>query len=300
MAVYVKVGAVGGGSWRQIADGNIRYKKPSWDQDPNTWFVPTKVYVLVGNLGNGSWRDAAYASYPNPPTTPWVVAWNYGATHTGFYGPTSGPPVQDYHVERLDYWGTPIEGYYQPGGERVWGTPQDTQHQFRARSRGVNGLHSAWSGNLRVGIGHPETYNYGWVERSRGWYQQIDGIWYRDWWIAIPLPSRVLLTAMHYSLMTPQSSILSTGYSNRSLTHVMYDQDWGDMPRWDSPLYWIEYGYYNWGDGRHFGVVPIGSGWGTGSNSYYGVHGALGLEGTEYYDNWEHISTNPGQANYYW
>ena len=304
MPVYVKVGNLGGGSWRQIADGNLRVKHGG-GIGGGWWHVPTKCYVKIGDLGGGYWKDTGYASYPNPPTSIWVVAWNYGATHTAFYGPSSGPPVQDYHIERLDYWGNPVEGYYQTSGERVWSTPQDTHHQFRVRSRGVNGLHSDWSSPyLRVAIGHAATPNYGWVERARGWETYVEGGGRNandPWWFYVP--GRIYISGMHWRNLYAASSSVVTPGTNRTVNYIFNGGDYGPLHNNLGTIHSghsYDYGLGNWSDGN-WGIVPRGVGWSTTGNPYYQCHcDNIWLSGTEYYDSYEIVSWNPEQGNNYW
>ena len=237
---------------------------------------------------------------------PWVQAWNYTDTLTGFSGPSGGPPIDYYHIEKLNSGGTPVEGYYDTSGSRWWSTPQDTRWQFRVRSHGINGLFSNWVGNLRVGIGHPETYNYGWVERTRGWTSDTaSGYRNKDdpFWVGVP--HRVYLTSLHWrNLRTGgMSSVVCPG-TNRDVDWVSDGGDFGTIRNNTGTVYnghnW-DHAFGNWGDGSRWGIVARGAGWSTTGNGYYMlVCDGLWCHGTEYYDNWEHVSTNPGQGNYYW
>lgn len=303
MAVYVKVGGIGGGSWRQIGDGNIRVKHGG-GIGAGWWHVPTKCYRKIGGLGEGYWDDTDYASYPLPPSMPWVQAWDYNSTLTGFSGPSGGPPIDYYHIERLDYYGTPVEGYYDTSGSRWWTTTQDTYHQFRVRSHGSNGLWSNWVGNLRINIGHPATPNYGYVERARGWGTYVEGGGRnRDdpWWFYVP--GRIYITGMHWrNLYAGMSSVVSPG-TNRTVNYIFNGGDYGPLHGNLGTIYSghnYDYGLGNWSD-NNWGLVPRGAGWSTTGNAYYQCHcDNIWLSGTEYYDNYEIVSWNPEVGNRYW
>lgn len=293
----------GGTTWQgPVADGNLRLK---WGG--SSWVSPGYARVKAGSGAGvesppygGSWVDTSYRGYPLPPSMPWVQQWDYSQTLTGFNGPSGGGPAIDfYNIERLDANGTPVEGYNDTSGSRWWGTPQDTRHQFRVRSHGVNGLYSGWVGNLRVGIGHPSTPNYGYVQRTRGWYQQIDGVWGRDQPFWIWIPNAVHITAFHYGLYTPMSGQLSPG-TNRKISFIATGADWGNTENWPSPYNGVSGGHDLAGGDNYWGYVARGAGWSTTGNSYYSVNGGFGIEGTEYYQNYEVVSYNPEQGNYYW
>jgi hypothetical protein len=314
MPVDVKEGALGTGSWRRIANGSIRAKKPPWELDAGTWFVPTKCYVKIGEYGGGYWRDTGYESYPSVPSNMWVQQWNYSQTLTGFSGPSGGPPIDYYHVERYDQNGTAVEGYYDTSGSRWWNTPQDTRHQFRVRSHGVNGLWSAWSPYLRVGIGHASTPNYGWVERTRDWsnggYISARALYLEGF----SVPNRTICNRIHWQLWTNfGTSVISVwppqvveGGNRQIEIHLNEDYVW-DHPYWPNPLDgWDGAGYPGnlqfWGNGGRTGIKLVGpsgtdaGGWTSG----LGVDGYINLYGVQYYDNYEIVSWNPEQGNYYW
>lgn len=291
-----KLRAKSGEAWvGPIADGKIYVKSGG------VWCSPVSCKIKSG----GVWVDSGYQGIPGVPSMPWVVSWSYTATRTQFNGPASGPTVQDYHVERLDAAGTAVEGYYQTSGIRDWGTPKDTKHQFRVRSRAASGLHSAWVGNLKVGIGHPETYNYGYVQRTRYWSSPHGATAAnKDQWIAYTGPASVLLQGMHWrNLRTPQSSVVRPG-TNREVNWILISADYGSIGNNLGTVYSgnnTDWALNNWGDNAAWGIIPRGAGWSTTSNSTYMLHvDDFWIDGTEYYDNYEIVSTNPAQGNYYW
>jgi hypothetical protein len=294
-----------GGAWQTFTPGALRFKVDGVERIPQ--FCRIKA--------NGIWNDSGYVGPPNPPTMPWVQQWNYSQTLTGFSGPSGGPAIDYYHIERLDANGTPVEGYYDTSGSRWWNTPQDTRHQFRVRSHGSNGLWSDWVGNLRVGIGHASTPNYGWVERSRDWstggYISARALYLEGF----SVPSRTLCNRIHWQLWTAG---VSDGFicryppgfktaGNRQLEiHLNEDYVW-DRPDWPNPLDgWDGAGYPGglqfWGNGGRTGIKLVGpngsevGGWTPG----VGVDGYINLYGVQYYDNYEIVSWNPEQGNYYW
>ena len=303
MPVYVKVGALGGGSWRQIADGNIRAKA----YQEGTWRIPTKCYVKHGAMGTGGWHDTGYASYPNPPSAPWVHHWDYSNVQAAWnYAAGGGPPIAYYDVQLLysdgNFWTSEAST---DNISPMWGIGQDARCQIRVRSVGTNGLASAWQGNLRVGTGHPETYNYGWVQRTRGWESEhIGGARNRDDPFWVGFGGNIYASGMHWrNLRTPQSSVVSPG-TNRSVAWIVYGNEYGVIHNNYGTIYSgssIDHPLGNWGDGNPWGIVARGAGWSTTGNGTYMLWcDDFWCSGTEYYNNWEVVSTNPAQGNYYW
>lgn len=297
-----------GGVWRgPVADGIVSVKSNG------VWVAASAIYAKKG----GAWVNTGYTGYPNQPSTVWVQQWDYANTLTGFNGPSGGPAIDFYHIERLDANGTPVEGYYDTSGSRWWGTPQDTRHQFRVRSHGANGLFSDWSGPyLHVGIGHPETYNYGYVQRTRGW-QTGGSIGYEGYFnnlAGFAVPSSVLVTAVHWQLWSTDGIPISvwppayvSGGNRHVNIHLNESYIW-ERPNWPANLDgWdgVNYpgGLIYWGNGGRTGFVcrNINEDGGP-DNPWAGVRvdGYVTISGTEYYDNYEVVSTNPGQGNYYW
>lgn len=290
--------AKSGGAWvGPVGDGNLRVKVNG------VWVSPTSCYVKSG----GAWRNTGYVGPPSQPSAVWVQAWDYTQTLTGFSGPSGGPAIDYYHIEKLNAAGTPVEGYYDTSGSRWWSTPQDTRWQFRVRSHGSNGLWSDWSGPyLKVGIGHPETYNYGYVQRTRGWSAggDIGGAGTVNNLAGFGVPGNVICSSIHWYLwMSDGSSTISiyppayVENGDRYIEIILNESYVYDRPNWPSPLDGWDYPQF-WGNGGRTGFVAREggeAGW-----LWKQVYGYIWLGGTEYYDNYEIVSTNPAQGNYYW
>ena len=285
------------GGWVGGSDGSIRLR---WS---GVWQTPSYMRMRVG----GNWVDSGYRAFPNPPSDPWVNSWDYSNVQAAWnYAAGGGAPISYYEVQLLNASG----GLWasENSTDNVspnWGIGQDARAQIRVRSVGVNGLTSAWSNLLRVGTGHPSTPNYGYVQRTQDWNSDlVGGARNADdpFWVGVP--GGVLLNAMHISnYYTPMSGVVARG-TNRDVNWVLYGNDYGSVVNNYGTLYSggsISHPLNNWGDGSPWGWIARGAGWSTTGNGYYMLWiEQLWLSGTYYYDNYEIVSWNPEQGNYYW
>jgi hypothetical protein len=300
MTIRVKSGAIGGGTWLPaLASGNLRYK--SGKIGGGSWISPAFAQINV----NRAWVDTGYAGYPLPPASLWVAAWDYTSTTMQWSAPSGGPAIAAWHIERMDVNGTPVEGYITTAGSYKFSTPSDTKHQFHVRSKGANGLYSTFTGPVKVGIGHDVSYNYGYVTRQRAWASgHISGARNKDDWFAVSIPDSVVLTGMHWrNLRTPQSSVV-TPTGSRTVNWILASGDFGAVNSNTGTLYSgdnRDYGFNNNGQNAAWGIIPRGSGWSTTGNGTYQLWlDDFWCDGTESYQNYEIVSTNPAQGNYYW
>ncbi len=287
---------VSGGVWKgPVADGNVRIKLNG------AWYAPGFIKIK----SNGAWVDTGFHGYPNVPINLSVSSWDYGQCTVAWSGPSSGPPVVAYHVEKMNQAGTPVEGYEIAAGSKQFGVSPDTKYQFHVRSKGANGLYSAFTDPLRVGIGHDVSYNYGYVTRQRAWQSAIaGGAVNRDAWIAVSVPDTVVINALRWrNLRTPQSSVVTPG-TNRTVNWILNSGDFGAINANLGTVYSgnnTDWGLNNNGNNAAWGIIPRGSGWSTTGNNYYQlIVDQLWCDGTESYQNYEIVSTNPAQGNYYW
>jgi hypothetical protein len=285
-----------GGAWSSpIADGNLRVKSGG------AWVFPSFCRVKVNN----AWVDTGYRGYPGATSALWVSGWSFTSATVAWSPPSSGAQVANYQVEHYDGNGNYIDGYTLTNPIRPFPVTTDTRHQFRARALGTSGLAGPWSSFLRIGIGHPVSYNYGYVDRTRGWESgRASGARNMDdpfWHLA---GTNLNLTGMHWrNLYTPQSSVVSPG-TNRIVNWFINGSDFGTLhgnlgtvysgSNHDQPL-------NNNGNNQLWGIVPRGVGWSTTSDGNKMLWcDAFWLSGTETYANYEIVSTNPEQPNYYW
>jgi hypothetical protein len=298
-----------GGAWQTFTDGTLRFKVDGVAQTPQ--------YCRI--KANGVWNDSGYRGPPSVPSNMWVQQWNNdpGQTLTGFSGPPGGGPAIDYyHIERYDANGSAVEGYYDTSGSRWWTTPKDTRHQFRVRSHGVNGLWSAWTPYLRVGIGHPSTPNYGYVQRTRDWSNggSIGNDGTLNNLAGFGVPSSVVCNRIDYNLWLAgwnidgltQLSVYPPAFVNSGDRHIDINYNESTLwyrPNWPNPYVGTDYPSF-WGNGGRTGIVcrEINDGPGTQGGGWYfrSVQGYISLYGVEYYNNYEIVSYNPEQGNYYW
>jgi hypothetical protein len=289
------------GVWRgPVSDGILRVKSGG------VWVSPSYVRAKAPS---GAWVDSQYRGYPNPPSAPWVHAWSYSNCQVAWnYAAGGGAAISYYEVVITDAAGNWLATENSTDNiSPNWGVGQDTRYQFYVRSVAANGLVSAWQGPLRVGIGHPSTPNYGWVQRTRDWYSQINGNWIKDKYAGgeggtvVFVPNSVLITALHYNIFTNNgfSSVISP-WNNRTVSSIYAGIDQGNVFQANNPLQTIDYGYANWGADNYWGFICRGAGWTVSEGGTARLVGQFGVQGTEYYNNWEIVSYNPEQGNYYW
>ena len=301
MGVYVKEGALGGGSWKQIGNGGVRVKSGG------SWSYPTYVHA---KLEGGGWRDTGYRGYPNPPQSIWVHAWSHSAVALGFTGPAAGgAPVAAYQLVQTDSngnWLNQVEVGGSPWGN--FGVSMDGLYQFYVRSKSAAGLYSGWAGPVRVRIGHSETGYWATENRTRGWESEhIGGARNRDEPFWVGFGSNVSIGGMHWrNMRTPMSSIV-TPWGNRTVNWIIYGGDWGDISgsvgevRSSGANAWYDYPFGNQGDGNPWGIVPRGAGWSAVSNGTYMLWvDDFWCSGTETYQVSVYYVTRNYADNSYW
>lgn len=292
-----------GGAWQgPIADGKLAVKVNG------VWVYPASCYIKSG----GAWRNTGYAGYPNNPGDPYVYAWDYSNVQAAWnYAPAGGAAISYYHVQLLNAsGGLWAEENSTDNVSPVWGIGQDQRAQIRVRSVGVNGLIGPWSNLLKVGTGHPSTDNYGYVQRTRGWASAvaINNYGTANNLAGVYVPSSILVHAVHWQLacrnyFSPVLSVAVPDFvegGDRQMDIWLNSSPWFNNVEWPSPLDGWDYPYF-WGNGGVTGIVPRGGGWyPTYPDGVRQVDGYITVHGTEYYDNWEIVSTNPAAGNYYW
>lgn len=300
------------GAWQgPVADGNVRLK---WGG--SSWISPAAVRMKTGSTVGaevppfgGGWTDTQYHGYPNPPSVAWVNAWGYGNLQAAWnYAAAGGAAIAYYHVVLTDVNGAWLsEENSTDNVSPNWTVAQDTRYMVYVRSVAVNGLASPFQGPLKVGIGHPSTPNYGYVQRTRPWYSQINGNWYKDAYnggeggTVVFVPNTVLITEFHVNMVTNNSfSSVISPWNNRTMSHIFAGADWTDVIQANNPYSGIEYGFNNWGGDNYWGYILRGAGWTVSPGGVARCVGQFGVAGNEYYNNYEVVSWNPEQGNYYW
>jgi hypothetical protein len=269
MAIYVKQGALGTGSWKQVTDGNARVKQ-IYGSD---WAYPTYIYAKIGGLGGGSWRDTGYRGYPNPPQNLRVYAWDFNNVALTWDAPASGgAPAVSYQVAARDSNGN---GIGQPDYDDVnppWGNfavSEDGYYQYYVRSKSAAGLYSAWhtTGSAKAHIGHTEQGYWATENRTQGWSSEhVSGARNRDEPFWVGFGSDIVIQGMHWrNLWTPQSSVLSPG-TNRTVNYIFNNGDFGAISGEIGTMYSHhngDKGLGNQGTGQPWGIVARGAGWST-------------------------------------
>jgi hypothetical protein len=298
MGVYVKDGALGGGSWRQIGNGGVRVKAG------NDWSYPTYVYAKPEGQG---WRDTGYRGYPNPPQSIWVHDWNFGAVALGFTGPApGGAPVSYYQLVQTDSngnWLNTANVGGSPWGN--FGVGEDGYYQFYVRSFSAAGLASAFTGPVRVRIGHSEQGYWATENRTQGWESEhLSGARNKDEPFWVGFGSDVHVTGMHWrNLRTPMSSVVSPG-TNRTVEWIVFGTGFGYIHETYGTVYSgsnIDHGLGHDGNGQPWGIVARGAGWSTTGNGTYMLWcDNFWCSGTYTYQVQVYYVTRNYQDNGYW
>lgn len=292
-----------GGGWSgDVANGKLSTK---WG---GGWFIPTVIYAKVGALGGGYWTDTGYRGYPAVPSAPWVHAWSYDAIALGWSAGGGGAPATAYQLVQTDVngnWINQVEVGGSPWGN--FGMSWDTRYQFYVRAKSAAGLYSGFAGPLRVGCGHPTQYTYGNVQRSRAWavgsnVGDGNGSWgFRDNLFGEAVGGDIVVNGIYWDLYT-NVGIMSP-WGNRTMEIIGNEGQyvWGPMDWQASHINGWDY-FGHWGNGGRWGGICRGAGWSSQfwNNGYPRVWGYLEVHGTQYYYNWEVVSTINEQGNYYW
>lgn len=307
VTIRVKTGAVGGGSWRApTADGDIRLK---WGG--TAWKYPAMIRVKDGGVGGGVWRDSGYRGYPNEPRGLNVDVWdntNFDNISVDWALPVAGgAPVHHYEVQMLNASGG-LRATKTPSAPPTSGFAVDENDkiQFRVRSVTAAGLVSDWTTYLRVLMGHKEQGHYRAENRTRSWFEQVNGPWWDNAYIGgetvVRVPDAVTVRKLHYDLRAQGAftSVLSP-YGNREIRSVRYSVD-KEIMNMGAPYTVVDGGWDHDGDSAHpwWGIRLHGIGWSGDAGGAYKVLGTFGVEGVETYQVQVYVVDVAYRANSYW
>ena len=311
MPVQYKIGALGGGSWSPaIASGRVAYKRPN----TSTWSYPSGVFVKVGDIGGGVWRDTDYKGYPAIPTTPTIYAWDYSDMRISWAAGSGGAPVANYTVRVTGSGGNPDTSYLHssdhtgsPTGNI--GVSWDSKYKVYVRANSAGGLSSAWSPVLQPWIGHPRQDTYGYVQRTRAWSTTLSGgVWWKDRYdgnaggTVVWVPDSVYVQYYrHYLYSNNHFTDILSPFNQRYISYYQASIDQNVSLNWNTWHYTTTTGPY-WANGGNgwWGPVCHGSGWATSASTVAHMRGDFGIDGIEYYNNYEITSTIYEQGNQYW
>jgi hypothetical protein len=305
MPIRVKDGDVGAGVWRgPIADGNIRLK---WGG--TTWKSPAYIRVKNGDVGSGAWVDTGYRGYPNEPSGVSVNTWDNTAFNDltiKWSAPAAGgAPVAAYEVRKNNASNQEVTTFTDTTSpSSAFTMSPNEKAQFYVRSKSAAGLFSDWVGPVRVLMGHPEEGHYRTENRTRSWYREVNGPWYRDAYTGgetvIKVPSDVVIKKFHYDLRAQGgfTSILSP-YGSREVKMVVFSNDYNTM-NMGSPYVTVDGGYSHQGDGSWWGLRCRGEGWSSTAGGPYKMLGTFGITGTETYQVQVYVVDVAYKSNGYW
>jgi hypothetical protein len=299
MAVYVKQGALGAGSWYgPIAAGLLRVQ---WG---GSWYTPAALYARptpgLGSTSSG-WYDSGYRGYPATPSAPWVYAWDYNNVAIAWNAGGGGAPVSAYQIVQTDSGGNWMYSY-EVGGS-PWGNfsvGPGGYYQYYVRAKTAAGLYSPFAGPLRIYIGQPSTYYETTETGTRGWseYMDVAGWGFKDNLVGPRPPGDVIVTQIHWDLGCPYG-ILSP-FNNRSIDivgnegqYVWPTQNWP----WQE-VHGDDYFYHQSNTGR-WGFICRGAGWTVSYGGASRVWGSFTVYGNQTYQYQQgHWTTATG--NGYW
>jgi hypothetical protein len=297
-----------GGVWQgPITSGNLRVRSggPSWR-------VPAFCKVKSG----GQWVDTGYRGYPNPPQGIWVHAWDFNNVTIGFSAPASGGvPVSTYRVVQTDAVGNWMAQQPElPGSpSNNFSVSQDGRYQFFVQSMSGFGIESAWTGPVKVQIGHSEQGYWGTEYRTRGWSSEhLSGARNDAQPFQVYVPNSVTIQGMHWRNL--QSPIADFDYGilspvpNRTVNWV-YSGGVGGPINNDLGTVWnhnsTDRGFYNNGGNNYWGIIPLGAGWAGGGAPVNDWNFMLWVDdlwcdGFETYPVSVYYVTRSYQGNTYW
>lgn len=281
MPIYIKSGALGGGTWVSPAPGNLKVK--SGYAGGGSWLDPSMVYVKRGDLGGGYWQDSGYRGYPGIPSAPWVHAWDYNNVALAWNPPTSGAPVASYEVYQTDQAGNGISlqtAYSSPW----WQFPvaQNSYYQFFVRSKGSTGLLSAFAGPLRVYIGIASTYYETTELGSRPWAISMDANGWQNNGPILFFPDNVVGQWMEFNVSATFSTTTLSPFNQREIRWYRNGVDMG-VGSWGNPYHVTHTFPTQFSGGGGNGFRCFGSGWSAASNGGVRTQGTLTIGGVEFY-----------------
>lgn len=297
MTIRVKVGGIGGGSWRVVPEGAFRIEARTAVPAGQGWFRANKVWIKRGEIGGGFWHDTGYVGPPFPPQSFRVTSWDFSVVNTAWFAPAAGgAPVHHYEVLKQDQWGNTYGGYPLSVSGALGTTfpfvvSPDDRLQLFVRSVSAAGVVSDWAGPIRVQIGHTQILTPYLETTTQAWASPVVGVNLYNGASAGPtVPSNVEVWGMYVNLTgtvgynpmshpdsSPQRDILFVAQGQV----VQTGQLRGDgVLVLDNPSHgWL----YISGNGANsgWGLYCVGSGWSSNGTSGNRAVGDLQVHGTE-------------------
>jgi hypothetical protein len=297
MALYVKSGALGGGSWRAIPDGTLRIK--SGGLGGGSWWAPSYLYTKYGS----GWRDSGYRGLPVAPTGLAVNAW---ATHSTvsfkWTAGAGGAPIAKYILAinneannaRVQEW----EDTASPSSTRT--LSQGTKYHVYIRAETAGGLTTGWVGPLKIKMGTDDASYYTTEQSTRAWSEAASVNGYKDALVGVSVATHRAVQTVTYNISANAgfTSVLSP-YNNREI-YRLGNSGQGERFSWGASVnYTLDVGDY-WGNGGITGMICRGTGWATGPASHVArAVGTITVNGYELY-NYQLYHPVPAVANGYW
>lgn len=296
-----------GGSWYTVPNGNLRVK------DAGAWRSANRVYVKLGAVGGGSWYDSGYTGYPPLPSAPWVEAWDYNNVQFRWAAGSGGAPTVSYHIHcpqtglnttttatswtMAVNWDTEYRFYVSAiatgGLETGWSTPSGY--------------------GIGIGHPQQDTYGNvvrakAWQSAVQWAYRCMDelfGVYVPDY-INVKSVTWANLRTSNGDVVSPGAGRTVNLYLNGGWGGVISDYV-------DGGVIYSSGGYSSWGLGLNYfgsnsfsGIAPRGYGWSQGSSATIDPNGkmllyadAVYFNGDEYYNSWELTSSIAARGNYY-
>lgn len=306
-------------------------------RDGGSWRHAQRVRIKrTDGGGTPFWHDTGYVGPPWVPVSPdnngaprlnWS---NYSQLSIGWYGPAGGPSPSTYQVvitnESGGWLGTDERGT----GEYTFNISEDTKYMFYVRSKTAFGDYSTWLGPLRVGIGHSQQTGSVLVNRSEGYHAERSLYLWENQVAALVVPGDVNLSTMSWQMSATNGNwgycseqpVAGNNYNwrhqIRPIRADVWDSSTGNETMWIGNPESSSMGLggangagKNWGfvgvgyqtnrsvggDYTQFGFMPAAQGYPGCPDS---VVGAMSVDGTRYWQEWQTQVTRNEQGNYYW
>ena len=259
------------------------------------------VSVGARSVSGGTWghygSDTVTVSQP-APGTPTVSSWTYTSVNLTW----SHATYRDggYEIQRATGTGsfsTVANVSSTTTSYNNTGLSNDTQYRWRVRAKGVNGGYGAWSGELRVAMGHDAysvTSNYSASNTNCNIYRNTDNFATLTGADGVVVPSNATISTLTTNLSATFSTSLATGWNNRQSYPVVAGTVltlFGYVPSQSNP--WQQTISWSQNTPGLAGYINVNSGWSHSPTGGYRLTGTITVNGTQ--------TTNyPAVANSYW
>lgn len=266
----------------------------TWATAPGTYYLAVVAKSASNVLGHWG-EDFAVSMTAPAPGTPTVSSWTYTSvtmtwTHATWHD--GGYEIQ--RATGTGSWATLTTVSSSTTSYTSSSLLNDTNYRWRVRALGANGNAGAWSGELRVAIGHPAyttTTSYSATNSSCNIYGNSSGTGSTVGADGVNVASNATISSMTLDLAATFSTSLATGWSARSSYYVVGGSVGSLVGTKNNP--WQETIAFSQTGGGLAGVLNVGTGWSWTSTGGYRLTGTITVTGTQ-------SNSYPAVSNGYW